>query len=184
MIDFKPLRYWLRKNKIKYKDYLKSSHWLIIKNKIFLLRGKKCEECDCCYDLNVHHKTYKRVGSELDEDLQLLCRECHKKKHTDDLKAKRSNLSRKVIFCVKCENRLIPKMYGMNKNHMRLYCTTCKERHHRIVKKMRKEKIINAIPIFSPCCNKRVLIVKNKKTPRGYCSNCNRKIAVPQQLIS
>jgi 5-methylcytosine-specific restriction endonuclease McrA len=32
-------------------------------------------------DLHVHHKTYARLGHELDTDLEVLCNVCHTKKH-------------------------------------------------------------------------------------------------------
>lgn len=37
----------------------------------------KCQTCLSVEDLEVHHKTYERLGDELPEDLITLCRECH-----------------------------------------------------------------------------------------------------------
>ena len=40
--------------------------------------GRRCQLCNLgSVPLNVHHRTYERRGEELDEDLTVLCRECH-----------------------------------------------------------------------------------------------------------
>lgn len=39
-----------------------------------------CERCGLYFPrsgLQLHHKTYERLGNELETDLELLCRECH-----------------------------------------------------------------------------------------------------------
>ena len=42
-------------------------------------KGKRCERCkDSEANLELHHKTYERLGSELDSDVELLCGACHK----------------------------------------------------------------------------------------------------------
>jgi hypothetical protein len=76
-----------------YEDYLHSEHWQRTKIKR-LLRANineameliQCEHADCgmfvpLLVLNVHHLTYKRLGHERMEDLQVLCRSCHRVVH-------------------------------------------------------------------------------------------------------
>lgn len=44
---------------------------------MFKLRGQKCERCDACTGLELHHKTYERFGRELPSDLEILCKRHH-----------------------------------------------------------------------------------------------------------
>ena len=66
---------------IKYKKYLKSEKWNKIKTRIHKLRGGKCERCNSKHQLQVHHKHYKNVFKEKMQDLELLCRKCHRSEH-------------------------------------------------------------------------------------------------------
>jgi predicted HNH restriction endonuclease len=66
----------------RYKEYLKSAEWECKKKQKFKLNGNKCEGCGCNdRKLDVHHKTYERIGMELLCDLQVLCFNCHKIVH-------------------------------------------------------------------------------------------------------
>jgi len=72
------------KQRAVYKDYLKSSHWLTTRREAIIRAGFKCEYCGASfYDetLQVHHLTYKNIGREQPEDMQVLCRTCHRKAH-------------------------------------------------------------------------------------------------------
>ncbi len=78
---------------IKYVEYIQSIEWTARRAR-FLVK-KKCEEyhpyptnkehwhCKGCYArlllglVEVHHKTYDRLGQERDSDLEVLCRKCH-----------------------------------------------------------------------------------------------------------
>lgn len=40
-----------------------------------------CEDCGARRPLDVHHRTYKRIGNERPEDLVAVCRRCHKERH-------------------------------------------------------------------------------------------------------
>lgn len=64
----------------RYKEYLLSKNWKIIRNDI--IAERVC--CKCCgskENLQVHHKTYKNIFNELPTDLELLCASCHVKRH-------------------------------------------------------------------------------------------------------
>lgn len=65
----------------KYSEYLKSSHWTLFKFNIFAKRGMRCERCASTKDINLHHKTYERIGREKPEDVEVLCRMCHSDHH-------------------------------------------------------------------------------------------------------
>ena len=61
----------------RYSQYLESTHWKLFRFNIFAKRGMRCERCASVKDINIHHKTYKRLGCELPEDVEVLCRVCH-----------------------------------------------------------------------------------------------------------
>jgi hypothetical protein len=70
----------------KYKAVLKSKRWERLKAKFMFLQSGKCLRCgwekrawDKTRTLDLHHKTYERLGFELDDDLELVCSVCHEK---------------------------------------------------------------------------------------------------------
>jgi hypothetical protein len=65
----------------EYQVYLASPHWRSLAARIKLARGNKCERCGETERLDAHHLTYDRIGCERDEDLMVLCRECHLSLH-------------------------------------------------------------------------------------------------------
>jgi len=74
-------------NSLPYKDYLKTRHWKITRNKQVSDDLDKCRLCGANeyntddLELHVHHNTYDRKGYELSEDLLTLCADCHKMFH-------------------------------------------------------------------------------------------------------
>lgn len=63
---------------LPYKDYLHTPHWKRKRESKLRAVGHRCQVCDRrSGTLDVHHRTYDRLGKELDEDLTVLCRECH-----------------------------------------------------------------------------------------------------------
>lgn len=68
-----------------YAQYLKSDVWADIRLKAIVRAGYRCQRCEALYfgetKLQVHHKTYERVGGlEKDDDLEVFCAgECHRK---------------------------------------------------------------------------------------------------------
>lgn len=73
----------LRLNNVNmsYADYLRSDMWRWKRNKLFAMRGRKCEKCGETKLLHIHHLTYERLGHERFTDLMILCSNCHKKVH-------------------------------------------------------------------------------------------------------
>lgn len=68
--------------KKQYQDYLHSTTWQRSKNrflKVLKYRRKtpKCKICSSTKNLNLHHKSYKRIGKERKGDLCFLCGSCH-----------------------------------------------------------------------------------------------------------
>lgn len=69
-----------RKKRFKSKeDYYKSEEWAKIR--IFALHRAKhrCQRCGASGVLQVHHSTYSNLYNEKPEDLEVLCKKCHKK---------------------------------------------------------------------------------------------------------
>lgn len=69
---------------MKYAKYISSASW---RNNPVRLReleasGFQCRLCPnsqaCGHVIEAHHRTYARIGNEVDGDLTALCRDCHK----------------------------------------------------------------------------------------------------------
>lgn len=60
----------------KYKIVLASKRWKELRSRIIAERGR-CERCKTTISLQLHHKTYDRLGMELDSDVELVCVSCH-----------------------------------------------------------------------------------------------------------
>jgi 5-methylcytosine-specific restriction endonuclease McrA len=84
----------------EYEKYLAGPHWQELRKvKLEQQRAKLgyncCEECGARpaptpkTALNVHHRTYERLGEELLEDLSIICRPCHDKEHGRDLETQK-----------------------------------------------------------------------------------------------
>ena len=68
-------RRWYRK------IYLKSDHWKFLKAALFKKKPKQCKKCKSCLRIDVHHKEYKYIYDVTIDDLEILCRKCHRKEH-------------------------------------------------------------------------------------------------------
>ncbi len=65
-----------------YQDYLASPTWKNIRSAAIQDARFRCARCSAGDALQVHHKTYDRVGGkELPEDLEVLCERCHYNQH-------------------------------------------------------------------------------------------------------
>lgn len=64
-----------------YRDYIQSQRWMQRKRKYFETHEKKCKACKTSRRIELHHKTYNRLGQERDADLVPLCQLCHSKVH-------------------------------------------------------------------------------------------------------
>jgi hypothetical protein len=60
-----------------YHAYLRSPEWARRRDDALLAAGGRCQVCNAATHLDVHHRTYKRLGDELPGDLTVLCRACH-----------------------------------------------------------------------------------------------------------
>lgn len=62
---------------ITYDEYLKSERWKVLSEETKRIAGYRCQVCDSDGELHAHHRTYKRLGHELQSDLIALCSSCH-----------------------------------------------------------------------------------------------------------
>lgn len=70
----------------KYYAVLDSPRWKALRARLIAALEGKCGRCNRNSNaeghpflLELHHKTYERLGAELDTDVEVLCPECHKK---------------------------------------------------------------------------------------------------------
>lgn len=61
-----------------YVDYLKSDHWKDCSNSFKRYWDNRCSVCYGLNNIEVHHRTYDRIGSERITDCIVLCKKCHK----------------------------------------------------------------------------------------------------------
>lgn len=66
-----------------YEKYLSTPAWRSRRNARLKLAGYQCERCGAKRHVEVHHRTYDRLGAEWNEDLEVLCRNCHEAHHID-----------------------------------------------------------------------------------------------------
>jgi hypothetical protein len=64
-----------------YRDYLSSQWWITRRREFEASHPARCRYCGGAAD-DLHHKTYKRLGAELDADLEWVCRDHHAEVHT------------------------------------------------------------------------------------------------------
>lgn len=60
-----------------YREYLQTSEWREKRTAALKRAGYRCQTCCSGGQLNVHHRTYARRGSEWARDLIVLCQPCH-----------------------------------------------------------------------------------------------------------
>jgi hypothetical protein len=83
-----------------YLAYLNSPHWRVTRNHALKLAGYQCQRCPSKRDLQVHHKTYERLGAELDTDLEVVCFTCHNGHHRDAAKTTELDVYLRLVSIV------------------------------------------------------------------------------------
>jgi hypothetical protein len=67
--------------KTGYHNYLQTSEWYDKRNQVLRFSNHKCNRCKETENLQVHHLNYNSIGDESLNDLEVVCRSCHKKIH-------------------------------------------------------------------------------------------------------
>lgn len=86
-MTWKYLRSYLEANRMSYQQYLASEHWKQLRLRFWAskLHGGRCYVCGANgVRLEIHHRSYRRIGCEKLNDLCLLCRDCHQETHDLD----------------------------------------------------------------------------------------------------
>jgi hypothetical protein len=61
----------------RYKAYMESNEWKAFANRVREFWGNRCAVCYRAGPLEVHHRTYVRLGHELPTDCIAVCKRCH-----------------------------------------------------------------------------------------------------------
>lgn len=62
---------------IPYREYLGSREWQLTRTAAKRRASFRCQVCNARGELHAHHRSYDRVGCERDDDITVLCRDCH-----------------------------------------------------------------------------------------------------------
>ncbi len=73
--------FWPEFSKERYTEYVKSDRWKELREIVLKRCNHQCQNCLNTKWLQMHHRTYERVGHELLTDLTILCRRCHTRQH-------------------------------------------------------------------------------------------------------
>jgi len=65
----------------EYQAYIQSPEWRERRTVAIQGAGGRCQLCNRSDALHVHHRTYKRFGAEMEDDLTVLCKRCHEHFH-------------------------------------------------------------------------------------------------------
>lgn len=71
----------MESEKQSYKEYIRSDEWKEKRRQRLEFAKNRCELCFRESALDVHHRTYERLGDERLSDLIVLCRTCHRHFH-------------------------------------------------------------------------------------------------------
>lgn len=71
------LDFLMPKRTDNYQEYLRSSKWRGKRKEALGRAGYRCQLCNSPTRLQVHHRTYDRLGNERPDDLIVLCQKCH-----------------------------------------------------------------------------------------------------------
>lgn len=72
---------------VTYEVYLRSHAWRVFRVEMLARVEYRCEGCGVREDesmllvLDLHHRSYDRLGWELPDDVAVLCRPCHENEH-------------------------------------------------------------------------------------------------------
>lgn len=75
-----------RLRSMPYDQYLQTTHWKLCRRAALHRDKHQCRDCWDDDNLQVHHLTYIRRGSELLHDVITVCDKCHRERHKNDKK--------------------------------------------------------------------------------------------------
>lgn len=137
---------------LDYYTYINSPEWWSVRQRKVKSSNFQCEVCSSNANLNVHHLTYVRLGSEKDSDLMVLCRGCHTMSH---------DLWKKMP-------KIPPAMVRTCLMH---FLTYCNELNHQSGKANRRRKVNKAHNKLPQTV--KILLSESKKAWRSSTANCS-----------
>lgn len=81
----------------EYLRYLQSPHWVDFSRQVRQFWGNRCALCYSDGRLDVHHRTYERIGAEVLTDCIALCRRCHQQAERMRARANRQDAADMLI---------------------------------------------------------------------------------------
>lgn len=66
-----------------YRAYLRSPEWRARRLEFLEDAEYQCQECGSNKKLQVHHLSYDNLGDETEDDVEVLCKECHEDKEIE-----------------------------------------------------------------------------------------------------
>lgn len=107
-VSKKKTRYYLGDRKDYRQNYLRSEHWVNLKQEKLKL-NPQCEQCQSPEHLDVHHVNYRNLYDVTVQDLKTLCRKCHTHLHNEQHKQpKRAKKKSKIPY--RHRAKLVKKM--------------------------------------------------------------------------
>lgn len=67
----------------QYESYLNSFDWYLKRRAALGRANNRCQKCGETRGLEVHHLTYAHLGAEREEDLLVVCKDCHEKEDSE-----------------------------------------------------------------------------------------------------
>lgn len=119
----------LSKRQKIYRQYLATDHWKNLRAEALHRDGEKCCRCGSGARIQVHHLCYRgRYEYSLLEDLETICRECHRKEHglgPSDFEQQARKLIREMNY-IEPGRKRIPtsewkKLHGLIKHYNDLW---------------------------------------------------------------
>jgi 5-methylcytosine-specific restriction endonuclease McrA len=90
-----------------YVDYIQSNEWKALCSSI----KRVCVVCGSTQKIQIHHKSYKRLGHESKKDLAALCERCHMEAHdlrvTEFPYSKRASAKWNAVILLKKKKKML-----------------------------------------------------------------------------
>lgn len=85
-------------NSVEYAVYLKTDHWRQLRATKIAVCGRACLRCGSLREIQVHHVNYRNIYDVQLEDLEVLCKRCHKLAHGKPVVKTISSKTRKMAW--------------------------------------------------------------------------------------
>lgn len=171
-----------------YRQYLTSDAWKKKRLEALERYGCICSRCGE-HGTDVHHRTYARIGNETVNDLEVLCRDCHKAHHSAERssrarerKARVKVLDRRAVFrlLTPSHKRLLMQEFSLSTGD--LYIKLTQIQRHAVIE--RAEQLLGCTTVggayfFRPGFFEPEVweLVDNQREPVGNSKKRNKRAA-------